>query len=175
MASTRTEGHADPAAELTLGCRHELAPAERDAVRALHLSPRQVDFAGTTTAAIAACEAADPDRVRGLALRAQARVVGFAVLKRAQAAPAWAPPGAAVVSGLRVDAARQGRGLGTAALRALASWVRAHWPECVAVALRVDGGNAAAIRAYAKAGWVETGERRQGRVDLERTLTLALR
>ena len=40
--------------------------------------------------------------------------------------------------------------------------------------LRVDDGNVAGIRAYEKAGWVETGERRLGRVGLERTMSLAL-
>jgi RimJ/RimL family protein N-acetyltransferase len=40
--------------------------------------------------------------------------------------------------------------------------------------LRVDDGNRAAIRAYEKADWIETGERRIGRVGLERTMTLTL-
>ena len=40
--------------------------------------------------------------------------------------------------------------------------------------LRVDEGNAAGIRAYEKAGWREEGERRVGRVGVERTMTLAL-
>jgi RimJ/RimL family protein N-acetyltransferase len=40
--------------------------------------------------------------------------------------------------------------------------------------LRVDEGNVAGIRAYEKAGWREVGERRVGRVGVERTLQLQL-
>ena len=156
-------------------CWHDLAAHEREAVHGLVVEPAQVEFAGTTATAIRACETGNPADVRGLALRVDGRVVGFVVLKRGGAAPAWAAPGDAVVSGLRIDASLQGRGIGTAALHALAAWVRENWPECARFALRVDDDNVAAIRAYAKAGWVEIGERRLGRVGPERTLALALR
>lgn len=162
-------------AKVELACWHTLGPHTRDAVRRLAVEPRQIEFAGTTDSAIRACEDADPAAVRGLALMHHDDVVGFVVLKRGPVAPAWAPSNAAVISGLRVDAAWQGRGIGTGALHTLADWVRTNWPECTRFALRVDDDNAAAIRAYAKAGWVECGERRAGRVGLERTLSLALR
>ena len=167
-ASVEAAQGARPPVELA--CWRTLDEASREAVRGLALDARQLEYAGTTQAAIAACEAGDPAAVRGLALLLHARVVGFVVLKRAPAAPAWVPADAAVVSGLRTDAGLQGRGLGTAALAALAAWVAMHWSECTRVVLRVDDDNAAAIRAYAKAGWVECGERRQGRVGIERTL-----
>jgi len=156
-------------------CWHALSPSARDAVRALVIESRQVDFAGTIATAIRACEEGDRTNVRGLALLADTHVVGFVALKRGAAAPAWAAPDDAIVSGLRIDVSMQGRGIGTAALHALAAWVRENWPECARFALRVDDDNVAAIRAYAKAGWVEIGERRLGRVGLERTLALALR
>jgi hypothetical protein len=40
--------------------------------------------------------------------------------------------------------------------------------------LRIDDGNAAGIRACVKAGWVEVGERRDGRVGVERTMSQRL-
>jgi RimJ/RimL family protein N-acetyltransferase len=155
-------------------CWHDLPPGARDAVRALAVDARQIEFAGTIETAIRVCEEGDPANVRGLALLVADRVAGFVVLKRGPAAPAWAAPEDAVVSGLRIDLSMQGRGIGTAALHALADWVRENWPDRVRFALRVDEDNIAAIRAYAKAGWVEVGERRIGRVGPERTLLLSL-
>ena len=79
-----------------------------------------------------------------------------------------------VVSGLRIALQHQGRGVGSLALGEMARWVRSHWPASALLMLRVDDGNAAGIRAYEKAGWIETGERRIGRVGLERTMALRI-
>jgi RimJ/RimL family protein N-acetyltransferase len=84
---------------------------------------------------------------------------------------------AAVVSGLRIDVRHQGRGLGAAAMAAMAAmarWVARRWPKVSLLTLRVDDGNTAGIRTYEKAGWAETGERRVGRVGVERTMSLRL-
>jgi len=152
-----------------------LSVERRDAVRGLAVTPEQAEFAGTVAASIAACEAGDPAHVCGLAILAGGDVAGFVVLKRGAALPLWAPgPDAVVVSALRIDVARQGLGLGTRALAALRAWVRAHWPEARTLMLRVDDGNGAGIRAYEKAGWVETGERVHGRVGIERTMVLPI-
>ena len=151
-----------------------LALAERDAVASLQISAAQLEFAGPVARSIAACEAGDPVEVAGVAIRAGADIVGWVVLKRGASAPDWVAAGAAVVAGLRVDVRHQGRGVGSAALAGIANWVTRHWPEIALLTLRVDDGNAAGIRAYDKAGWVETGERRVGRVGLERTMTLRL-
>ena len=153
---------------------HALAPADRDAVLALKISPAQTEFAGPITRSVAACEAADPAEVAGLAIRVGGEIVGWVVLKRGASAPEWVAAGAAVVSGLRIDTRHQGRGIGAAALDAMAQWVARHWPQTSMMMLRVDDDNAAGIRAYQKAGWLETGERRVGRVGLERTMALAL-
>ena len=151
-----------------------LTLAERDAVLGLKISAEQLEFAGAVAKSVAACETANPAEVAGLAVRVDGAVVGWVVLKRGGSAPDWVGADTAVVSGLRIDARHQGRGLGGAALAALARWVARHWPQAALLALRVDDGNAAGIRAYEKAGWVEAGERRVGRVGVERTMSLRL-
>ena len=151
-----------------------LPSAEREAVLALQLSDEQIEFAGPVARSVAACEAGDRAEVVGLAIRVDDGIVGWVVLKRGASAPDWVADGAAVVGGLRVDLRHQGRGIGAAALADMARWVARHWPEISLLTLRVDDGNAAGIRAYEKAGWAETGERRIGRVGVERTMSLRL-
>ena len=151
-----------------------LSPADRAAVRGLTIAPRQIEYAGTTASSIAACEDGDPSRIVGLALRVDVAIVGFVVMKRGDAAPDWAAPDAAVVSGLRVDAGQQGKGIGTAAMRAIADWVRRNWRKASSVALTVDEENIAAIRAYAHAGWVDHGQRFDGRIGPVRRMSLPL-
>ena len=167
-----TPNLADHALELVPWQR--LTPGERDAVLFLEISAEQIEFAGATVKSVSACEAGDPSEVAGLAIRVGRHVVGWLLLKRDAAAPGWVGPGTAIVGGLRIDQRHQGHGLGSAALAELPRWIAKHWPETSALTLRVDDGNIAGIRAYEKAGWVETGERCIGRVGLERTLTLAL-
>jgi RimJ/RimL family protein N-acetyltransferase len=151
-----------------------LAAADREAVLALQISAGQLEFAGPVARSVAACEAGDPAEVAGLAIRADADVVGWVIIKRGAAAPDWVDANAAIVGALRVDQRHQGRGIGAAALGEMARWVGRHWPETSRLMLRVDDGNAAGIRAYEKAGWMEIGERRVGRVGIERTMTLRL-
>ena len=153
---------------------HALPSADREAVLALQISAAQIEFAGPVARSVAACEAGDPAEVAGLAIRVDADVVGWVILKRGASAPGWVADGVAVVSGLRIDMRQQGRGIGAAALSAMARWVARHWPGTSLLTLRVDDGNVAGIRAYEKAGWVENGERRVGRVGVERTMSLRL-
>jgi ribosomal protein S18 acetylase RimI-like enzyme len=161
---------------VTLVAWNDLAPAERAAVLRLEISPEQIEFAGTTRKSVAACDAGDRAEVAGLAIRTSDSrdIVGWVLLKRAAAAPDWVGPDTAVVSGLRIDMRHQGRGIGATALAEMARWVLQHWPGTKTLALRVDDGNVAGIRAYEKAGWVETGERRTGRVGVERTMSRRL-
>jgi GNAT superfamily N-acetyltransferase len=151
-----------------------LSPDERSAVRTLEISTQQIEFAGTIDKSVAACEAGDPAEVAGLAIRVEQHLVGWVVLKRGASAPAWVGAQAVVVSGLRIAAPHQGRGIGSLALAEMARWVPRHWPGTSRLTLRVDDDNGAAIRAYEKAGWVEIDERHMGRVGLERTMSLRL-
>ena len=163
------------ATEVELADWGTLASAERQAVLRLEISADQVEFAGPVERSVAACAVGNPADIAGLAIRAAGRIVGWVLLKRGASAPDWVPDDAAVVSGLRIDQREQGRGIGALALAELARWAGRHWPQAARLVLRVDEGNVAGIRAYEKAGWREVGERRVGRVGVERTMTLPLR
>ena len=165
---------AAPAPRVEMLDWHALTVAERDAVRGLEISAQQIEFAGGVGKSIAACEAGNPREVAGLAVRVGSDIVGWVVLKRGASAPDWVEAGAVVVSGLRIDGRHQGRGIGSIALGEMALWIARYWPESSWLVLRVDDGNVAGIRAYEKAGWLERGERRMGRVGLERTMSLRL-
>lgn len=150
--------------ELRLTAWQTLDNSQRAAVALLQISPQQIEYAGTVARAIEGCEADDGSGVLGIALLHGATVVGFLACKRDKAAPAWAPAGAAVISGLRIDARWQGKGMATAALRLLPDWLAQHWPENPQIVLSVDEDNLAGIRAYEKAGWVDRGVREEGRI-----------
>jgi len=133
-------------------------------VRALRVTSEQVEYAGTVEAAVAQCEAEQSSEVLGLAIVAGGAVVGFLLLKLGSKAPQWVPSNAAVISAMRVSVEYQGQGIGTRALEALPSWVQQHCPAIHSLVLSVDEENTAAIRSYAKAGWVDQGTRIQGRI-----------
>nr|WP_223115799.1 GNAT family protein [Paracoccus amoyensis] len=59
--------------------------------------------------------------------------------------------------GVMIDASEQGRGTGTAAMAALRSYLSGSYPDFSAVYLTVNMVNPAAITAYRKAGFVDTG------------------
>lgn len=141
-----------------------LSPAQQARVRALSIPAQQVEYAGAVDVQLAKLEAATDGSLAGLGILAGDEVVGFLVLMRGEKLPDWAPPGSAVVSGMRIDVARQGEGLGRAALGLVAGWAPAHWPGCTGLALAVDEDNAAGIRAYAAAGFVDQGQRVMGRI-----------
>lgn len=142
----------------------DLSAGEQAQVRALRISADQVEYAGTIERAIDKVVDGQGDELAGLAIRRGTEIVGFIVLARRSKAPDWAEREAAVVSAMRIGEQHQGRGFGAAALHALADWVRRHWPQVHALSLSVDEGNAAGIRAYQKAGFVDHRERVAGRI-----------
>lgn len=164
----------DVARNVVLADWRSLQAVEREAVLQLQISTEQVEYAGPIARSVAACEAGNPSEVAGLAIRDDGAIVGWLLVKRGASAPDWVDSGAVVLSGLRIDQRRQGRGIGALALAALARWVGQHWPQASRLVLRVDEGNQAGIRAYEKAGWREIGERRMGRVGVERTMALVV-
>jgi diamine N-acetyltransferase len=141
-----------------------LSPPEQAAVLGLAVTSQQVEFAGTVERSVESCKADQDNQIAGLAILENQTVVGFLVLKRGASAPPWADPTSATVSAMRIDLSCQGKGIGSAALRALPSWVAQNWPDSPLLALSVDEENQSARSAYAKAGFVDLGSRTQGRI-----------
>ena len=153
---------------------NQLTQVERDAVRAFQIDERQGEYAGPISRAIAAVESATTDEVIGMAFEMDAVIVGFVVLKSGASAPTWAGENTIVISAMRIDAQYQGRGFGTLALNAVATWVHLHMPLCTSIKLSVDEENIAGIRAYTKAGFVDDGIRETGRIGWVRYMTKSI-
>ena len=141
-----------------------LSPAEQAAVLSLNVTAQQIEFAGTVERSVQACQEDQANEVAGLAVLHDQTVVGFLVIKRGASVPAWAGAGAAAISAMRIDVSQQGKGLGSAALQAVAAWLPRNWPESSELTLSVDEENQLARGAYAKAGFVDLGKREEGRI-----------
>jgi RimJ/RimL family protein N-acetyltransferase len=151
-----------------------LTGEQRERVLALHISPEQIEFAGSTALAVSVCEGASPDEVAGLAILESASPIGFVLLSRGAQLPDWAPAGSVALRAMRIDSREQGKGHGRAALVQVAAWVSEHWASCKTLALCVDDQNLAARRAYEVAGFTEYAEPRAGRIGLVRYLSMPL-
>lgn len=151
-----------------------LTSEQREHVLALHISPEQIEFAGTTAQAVSVCEDASTDEVAGLAILGSASPIGFVLLSRGARLPDWAPAGSAALRAMRIDSREQGKGHGKASLAQVAAWVSEHWASCKTLALCVDDQNLAARRAYEVAGFTEYAEPRAGRIGQVRYLAKPL-
>ncbi|QNM98821.1 GNAT family N-acetyltransferase [Chitinimonas koreensis] len=147
---------------------------ERQAVLSLSVTDEQIEFAGSVERSVERCNAEPDGQVAGLAIFECDAIVGFMLLKRATVEQAWANPSDALVTAMRIDLAHQGKGFGTAALRAVPGWIAQHWPDSRRLALSVDEENAAARRAYEKAGFIDSGVREMGRIGWVRYLAMPL-
>lgn len=152
----------------------QLSSAQQAQVRAIRISAEQIEFAGCGAKQLEAVESHTSDQQAGLAILDGQTAVGFLVLKRGSTLPPWAPLGAALISGMRIDSAQQGRGLGSAALVLLRAWVKRHWQDCDELLLTVDEENHGGIKAYRRAGFAEIGKPEPGRIGLVRTMRLVL-
>jgi RimJ/RimL family protein N-acetyltransferase len=135
-----------------------VTPGLADAVRALRIAPEQYAYVGDVAFNLAS---ADGDvRSDAMAVLLDGRVVGFYRLDYAPTIVAWKPICSASV-GLRaflIDQSLQGRGLAPRAIVACCEDLRQRHPERRLLALNVNCRNVAAIRAYRKSGFVDTGE-----------------
>jgi RimJ/RimL family protein N-acetyltransferase len=129
-----------------------------DGVRALRVAPDQQPFVGDTGFNLD--DALRDPNSEAMAILVGATPVGFYRLDFAPTTVARRSIGEASV-GLRaffLDAGWQGRGLGTRAVQACCKDLRARHPARRLLALNVDCRNVAAVNAYRKAGFVDTGE-----------------
>ena len=70
----------------------------------------------------------------------------------------FARPGDLGLRAFMIDHACQGRGIGSRSMAQIGGYLRSLYPEAQALVLTVNLRNAAAIRAYAKAGLEDTGD-----------------
>lgn len=149
-------------------------PGHAAALRALTLPAAQADFT-THPAELLDSVSGDPQRQLITVLRG-GEVAGAFVLAVGASRDRYltAPdPDAVALSSLSVDAAQQGRGVGTAAMRALPGLVRALYPQARRVILVVNQRNPGARRVYEKAGFQVTATR-EGRIGPQWVMTLPL-
>jgi RimJ/RimL family protein N-acetyltransferase len=140
---------------------HPVTASNQAAVVALTLSDAQLAFV-SPVATMLAVTRPHPD-IYPYEIRAGARTVGFFLLNfgAASTAPYRAPQGVGL-EGFVIDLAEQGKGYGPAALGALSALLRDAHPEVREVDLTVNCANTAAIRAYLKAGFEDTGRLYEG-------------
>ena len=143
---------------------HPVGPDLRDRVLALGPRPDQRVFAGAPVETLPVAEA-DPRR-QPVAIVADGEPVGFCVLHRGPGPGGLAPAQSdLLLRAFCVDAAAQGRGIATRALRGLPGFVAQHFPGVRRVVLTVNTRNPAAIRAYRNAGFLDRGELYHGGAD----------
>ena len=143
---------------------------QRQQVQAIEVHPEQIPFSGDIHGALHSLLSKPCPGVKGFALLADDVPVAFLLLKRPPALPAWADEHSATLHALQVDRRAQGRGHGSACLRALPAAARQAWPQIRALELSVDATNNAAIALYSKHGWVDSGEAYKGRIGYERRM-----
>ncbi|MFC3814360.1 GNAT family N-acetyltransferase [Lysobacter sp. GCM10012299] len=132
------------------------------AVRALRVAEDQYRYVGDTAFNLA--DSLRDPMSEAMAVLADDQVVGFYRLDFAPNAVAGRPMHAPSV-GLRafvIGLDQQGRGLGTQAMAACCADLRLRHPDRALLVLTVNCNNHAAISAYRKAGFVDTGELYQG-------------
>jgi RimJ/RimL family protein N-acetyltransferase len=135
-----------------------VTPDRVDAVLRLRVSPEQSAYVGDIAFNLA--DAQRDARSDAMAIQVGATVIGFYRLDYAPTIVARKSLDDASV-GLRaffIDLDWQGRGLGTRAVAACCDDLKRRHPERHLLALNVNCRNVAAINAYRKAGFVDTGE-----------------
>lgn len=128
------------------------------AVRGLQVRQAQYRFVGETTFNLA--DSLRDPMSEAMAVYADDEVVGFYRLDFAPNAVVGRSLGVPSV-GLRafaIDQRHQGRGYGAQAMRACCDDLRQRHPDRALLVLTVNVVNAAAIAAYLRAGFVDTGE-----------------
>ncbi|MFD2177711.1 GNAT family N-acetyltransferase [Veronia pacifica] len=136
-----------------------LTESHIDAVKLITLADEQVKFAGTSEEFLA-----DGDATTHLfVIISDDTVVGFFKIDTAYASNYHFCPETGL--GLRafvIDRKQQGKGLGTASVKALIPSIKQHYPQRDCIYLTVNCKNPAAKACYLKGGFTDTGEKYLG-------------
>ena len=137
--------------------RVTLAPATADmhrALAALTVAPEQVVFSGQPADIVAR---ADPTMDLH-AILADGTPVGLFRIDRDYArAHGFARPGDLGLRSVIVDRHHQGRGIGSAMVRALPAYLARHYPDATDIYLTVNLRNPGARKSYLNGGFVDAG------------------
>jgi len=126
-----------------------------DLVAHITIAPEHIKFAGTVREAFAADEA-EVD-LHGIWLGRQA--VGFFKIDRGYAKRiGFVRRGELGLRAFMIDQGVQGRGVATAAVRALPAYLTTQYPDARSIALTVNMTNPAALACYLAGGFVKTGQ-----------------
>ena len=136
----------------------EVTPELRERVAALEPYPDQIRFSGRARDTMVLTVGTSVRRAV-TALDDDGEPFAFMILDTGPSMIAVHQAGTVGVRAFYVAAERQGRGLGTAVLLALPDYVREHYPGATRIALTVNTQNEIARRAYARAGFRDTGRR----------------
>lgn len=151
-----------------------LSAGHEAALLALTLAPEQLPFTAHPAELLPELKG-DPQR-RGVTILDSGEVAGLFALSSGPHCEKYLSepdPHAVAVSALSIDASRQGRGVGTAAMRLLPTLVPALFPDARRVVLVVNQRNPGARRVYERAGFTVTNER-QGPVGPQWVMSLPL-
>ncbi|WP_293401305.1 GNAT family N-acetyltransferase [Phenylobacterium sp.] len=141
-----------------------ISGADRDVVEVIGLPPEQEAFAGSLDEVFGRLNEADAVGLeQGFAvIEPSGEVVGFFVLREGLRRPSWAPPGTVSLHNFRVRPGFQGKGVGRRCISLLEEWFVRERPVQPQLMLAVNARNVAAIEAYRKIGFIDTGERHEG-------------
>lgn len=136
---------------------------DRELVEAIALPPEQEVFAGSLDEVFGRLNEPDaPGQEQGFAvISPENEVVGFFVLREGLRRPSWAPPGAVSLHSFRVRPGMQGQGIGRRCIDLLENWFARQRPTQPQLMLAVNARNEAAIAAYRRIGFVDTGLRHE--------------
>ncbi|MEX0340800.1 MAG: GNAT family N-acetyltransferase [Arenibacterium sp.] len=136
-----------------------IGPGDFDRMLHIRVAPRQEKFSGTIQQAFRLNEA----QVDFHAICSGGRAVGFFKVDHGYSRThAFAHLGEPGIRAFMIDRQMQGQGLATAAIQALPVYLRRQYPEAGSVVLTVNMINRAAVRAYRKGGFVDTGDIHEG-------------
>lgn len=152
-----------------------LTDAGLAALADLKVSTSQEGFGGTFGGSVEEWKGRTGPNTYGFSFFIEGRTpIGMVLLKHPPESPAWVPPHAVSLHGLKIAEAFQGQGLGHAALSLSVEQAKSCWPEARTLILAVDAENIAALSLYRRFGMSDSGPIFEGRIGREHRLAMSL-